>query len=64
MTADAGGGDRDDGGDDGEDMGCNKLMNRVAHSLCSHGSSDGNKTMLITDTRGTCNTRLQENRAG
>lgn len=53
----------DDIGDgDGDNIGGQKLMNWTAESLCSHGSRDRNKTMLTTNTRGTCNTRLQENR--
>lgn len=45
-----------------DNIGGQKLMNWTAESLCSHGSRDKNKTMLTTNTRGTCNTRLQGNR--
>lgn len=61
-------GDDEDNGDDGvndsddEDIDCNKLMNSIVElsSLCAR---DGSKTMLTTNTRGTCNTTLQENTA-
>ena len=54
-------GDHEDDGDvrdDDVDIGCNKLMNSHVESSCSRGRS---KTMLATNTRGTCNTRLQGN---
>lgn len=61
-------GDDEDNGDDGVndsddvDIDCNKLMNSIeeSSSLCAR---DGSKTMLTTNTRGTCNTTLQENTA-
>jgi hypothetical protein len=66
---DAGDGDDEDsddadggsGGDDEQewDTDCTTLINSVTESG-SHGSTNRSKTMLTTNTRGTCNTRQRK----